>query len=35
VAEAKWINAADVAQYRFPEANQSLIHQIARGSVRL
>jgi mutator protein MutT len=31
VAEAKWIAAAEVAGYRFPEANAGLVAQIARG----
>jgi mutator protein MutT len=31
VAEAKWIAAEQVGEYRFPEANAGLVAEIARG----
>jgi mutator protein MutT len=35
VAEAKWIDAGEVTQYRFPEANVKLTEEVARGYAAL
>jgi hypothetical protein len=31
VADAKWVDPAEAADYRFPEANIGLVRAVARG----